>query len=221
MMALLDSLSDHVNAGLEQARYPRLTPLLTGDPGRIVVGDRHEYDQLVPPRILFRPVSSTFDSRSSGRGPVPLATNATRPDAESRAAMAMRAIAAEECVFEASVWSVAPDGFRNPTVADYEFTRALYLQLIASLGATMPGCYKVGNGTWRPVPHVSRVGREFVFNVSFLVPVLAEIEPLNMPGLPELAGGLPFAPADVAPDIHDSLVLSTGESGPGCEPDDT
>ena len=216
MIELVAALSDHVSDGLAAAGYPRLKTLLNGQPGRILVGDRHQYDQQLPPRIIWRPTKSTWGPRSHSRGTANVATNQNGYDAESAAAVGLRVFGTEMASFEVACWSLAPEGQPDQGMADYEFTRALYLQFIASANALMIGCYTLEGGIWRPAVHVPRVGREFVFSITISLPLITELQPTTLAPAGSVWGN-PFAPSDVEPDVTDEMVLPTGVTGAGCE----
>lgn len=216
MIELVTALSDHISDGLAAAGYPRLTPRINGMPGRIFIGDKHEFEQQMPPRIIWRPTKSNFSARDTTRGTANVSTNRTGYSPESRSVVSQRSIATEEASFEVSCWSIAPDGLPDTGASDWEYTRALYLQFLASAQHLMAGCYAVSSGIWRPVPHVQRVGREFVFPMVINLPVLAELEPTSQAPAGAVAG-LPFAPAGTEALISDTMVGPTGLTGPGCE----
>ncbi len=222
MIELVARISDHMNAALHAAGYPRLTPLLDGQPGRIIVGNRWQHDQIVPPRVIMIPTKSVFQARSTSRGAANVAANRDGPDAEGRAALANRAILTELATFEVAAWSLAPDDLPDSGAADFDYTRGLYNQLVASCHALMPGCYSVDGGVWRAAQHVQRVGREFVFSLTIHLPILAELPPTELAppdpatGAPAVAG-LPYAPAGTAADVADTFVGLEGATGPGCE----
>jgi hypothetical protein len=221
---IIDALSAHINAELHAKGYPLLTPTADGQPGRIVVGNYWQYDQLPPPRILFMPSSGGFRGRDNTRGPVPIATNVPRPDADSLRAMAQHALMTEDVSFDVFAWSIADDDIPDSGMWDFVFTQALYHQIIASMQVVMPGCYTVAGGKWQTKKHLTRAGREFVFKISIAVPVLRQLTPTQKakPVLEEgrfklPTVGLPHAPSGVAPHITDRMTLPTGESSAGCE----
>jgi hypothetical protein len=216
VIELVAQISDHMNTGLHNAGYPRLTPLLDGQPGRIVVGNRWQHDQLVPPRVVMIPTKSTFDARTTSRGPANVADNKTRMDAQSKFAVANRTILTELATFEVAAWSLAPDDLTDSGAADFDYTRALYMQLVASCHALMPGCFTVDGGVWRATQHLQRVGREFVFSLTIALPILLEIPPTEL-APPGAVAGLVYAPDNTVADISDVMVGLMGATGPGCE----
>lgn len=214
---VVSALSSHASEGLARAGYPPLSRLLDGSPGRIIIIDRFRADQVVPPRVLMLPTRSSWGPRGHSRGPVPLAANAAGLDAESRAAVSLAAIGSEFATFEVACWSVAPDGLPDSAERDYVYTRALYSQVLASCRALVPGLFEAEGGVWRAVPHNQRVGREFVFSLTFELPVLPEIEPTPEAAAAGATAGLEFAPAGVTTEVTDAFVAPDGTSGPGCE----
>jgi hypothetical protein len=207
MIALVAALSASVVLGLAAAGYPPLTANVDGSPGGILLGDQHQFEHWSPPRIIFTPTKSTFGARDTTRGVATVAANAPY-SAESLRLLARRVFASELLTFEVRCWGIAPVSAPD---LDYAFTQGLYHQVLASAQELCVGCYEVDGGTWTDATHVVRAGREFVFAITFNVPILTTLAPLTG------QQGLPFAPAAVAPDITDTMVLSTGGSGPGCE----
>jgi hypothetical protein len=212
MIEVINSLSDELVLRLAAANWPELHTLIDGSTGRIIIANEHTLDQYMPPRVSFIPQKSTFAAPDPTRGPVPVASNISGYDAESKAAIANRAIATELVNFRVACWGIASDGEDDPYGADFEYTRAIYHALLASAQALMPTCYTVEPGVWQPVVvHAGRVGREFIFGMTIAMPVLATLA--ERTGTP----GLGFAPSDVAMSATDSMVIGTGESSSGCE----
>lgn len=222
---VIDVINDDVVAGLLEGGWPALQPLLIEDPpgtrveGRILVGNRHMFAQYMPPRIIFTPIASSFGPRETTRGAVTVAGDKAKLSTESRAAVANPAFLSEMATFEVACWGAAdtvdptnPSEEWTAHLRDWEYTRALYLQVLASMQKTMPNCFEVGSGTWRDVQHSRRVGREFVFQLRIGLPILYVPPPVI--GEP----GLPFASGSVQVEIHDYLVGPDGITGPGCEP---
>ena len=184
------AISNELNVRLALAGWPTLTSMLNGSPGRIVVGDRHQHDMLVPPRVIFLPTTTNFSAPDPSRGPVRLADNADGPDAESRAAIGARSIWTDAATFEVSCWSLAPDGLLDSDASDFDYTRGLYHCLLGAVHALTAGVYHLGRGSWRGTNHLQRVGREFVFTLTIDTPILSE--PFPGPGLsPTGPGGSP------------------------------
>lgn len=215
MIELVTALSDHLITGLDAAGYPPLAALPNGQAGRILIGRRHNFEQYTPPRVVIMPVASNFGPRSNSLGAVRVSENIPRWGAEARRVLEERALFTDEMTFEVACWGIASaDVFdEDGPDADFEYTRALYLQVIASLHALMPGNYSLGKGTWRDVRHVKRIGREFVFTVTIDVPVLDELTPIYDGAIP----GQPIVTDTLEPVITDAMVIGTGDSSPGCE----
>lgn len=187
IVALVAAISTDVVDALSAASYPSLTD------GQILLGDQHVYEQSSPPRIIFTPVSSAF-------GPPNPASAWTSDSASERARMVQQApIASEDVMFEVRCWGASGDS------ADlaYDTTQALYHQVIISTDRLARGVFAVGAGQWTDATHLSRHGREFVFQLSLSTPVLGKL--------------LQYAPSNVAPSITDHLTLPDGTTGPGCE----
>lgn len=218
MVQLVRYLSDELVAGLAAAGWPPLRPLLDGKPGRIILGDPHKFDQFMPPRVIFTPSGSAFSGRASSRGPVPVANNASKPDAESALAIAARAILTDRMAFDVRAWGVASDKDVDPDGMDYEYTQAIVHQLLASCQKLASGVYNAGTAKWEPVEHQGRVGRQLVFTLTVDAPVLAQLIPADaVRGVPGAAPGLPYAPAGTAGAFSDAMVIPSGQQGPGCE----
>lgn len=218
MIEVIRAISDAAVAMLAETGWPSLRPLLNGSPGQILVLDTHRLDQFMPPRVVFMPTKSTFGPRATSRGAVPVAANLSGYDEQSKIAIANPAIWTEKMGYEVRCWSIASDNEDDPSGADFECTQALYQIVIAAMESVMTGCYGLSGGAWNTVAHSTRVGREFVFSVDVMVPVLRNATPppaiLTSLGI---APGMPFAPSDVVPDIIDTIITPDGNSGPGCE----
>lgn len=218
VIQVIDALNAHVVAGLAEKGYPKLAELLNGEEGRILIGNRHTFEQQMPPRIIMIPMRTTFNARDTSRGTAPVTTNTIGYDAEGKRTLAVKTILVEAMTLECSCWGIAPDNEDESIIPllDFRYTQALYHQLIASCQQLMPGAFTALPGIWKAVEHLSRVGREFVFGLTINIPVLEELEPSGEPGF-EGEGGLEFAPSDVTANITDSMVNPDGTSGPGCE----
>lgn len=211
MLAVINALSDALVAGLAASNWPPLRDFPNGTTGRILIVDAHRLDQFMPPRVSMMPLRSKFGNRNNTRGPVKVANNSSGYDAESKAAIANKAIHTDEATFEVRCWGIASDDEEDPYGRDFDYTWALRDALIAAANETMSGCYLLEGGDWQVVSHGRRVGREFVFLLTIHFPVLGKVAP------PTGTSGLPFAPSNVAPKVTDAMQLGTGESSPGCE----
>ncbi len=219
MIEVITAVSDHVVESLVTAGYPPLCPLLNGEAGRILIGRRHSFEQAMPPRILFTPMKAKFGARRNTLGTAKPSENSSGLSAESRTALAQRAIFTEDITFDVACWGIASEDVfeEDGAAADFEFTHALARQVIASFQYLMPGNFRVEGGVWRDVAHSVRVGREFVFGLTFGSPVLDEITTIVDGVIP----GLPYAPSDVAPNFTDSMVAADGTTtGGSCAPDE-
>lgn len=218
MIEVITAISTHLVASLVTAGYPPLCPLLDGTAGRILIGRRHSFDQAMPPRVIFMPTKSAFGPRRNTLGTARPSDNASGLSAESRTALAQRSILSESITFDVACWGIASEETfeEDGAAADFEFTHALSRQVIASFQYLMPGNFKVEGGMWRDVAHRARVGREFVFGLTFFHPVLDEITTIVDGVVP----GLPYAPSDVAMEHTDMMVSASGATGGGCVDDE-
>ncbi len=226
MLASINALSDALVAQLANANLPALRTLPNGDTGRILLVEPHKLDQFLPPRVSMMPTKSKFGARSNTRGPVRIANNLTSYDAESKAAIATRAIHTDDATFEVRIWGIANENEEDPGGRDWDYTIALRDALIAAANETMTGCYQIDGGDWETVSHVKRVGRAFVFDMTIQFPVLAKVLPASATAsvTPSTVPGLPFAPSGVGPNVTDAMQIKTilvggdgNESSPGCE----
>ncbi len=220
MIEVINAISENVSAGLAAAGYPKLLPFPNGKPGRILIGEPVQFGNFSPPRIIFRPTKATWSGRSNSMGPVRAANNNPGPDAERRASAAVRSLFTELHTFEVYACGVTPHktmidrsgGTADPEAINYEFTLAIYRQLIASLQIVMPGNFKLSQGgNWEPFEHLDVVVYQFVFGVEIEFPVLAELPPT--PYAPAVNGeaavlGHPRAPALVVPNISDEFITN-------------
>ncbi len=172
LATLIDAISDDVVAALSAAGYPPLTRDASGNAGAILVGTEALYEQSAPPRIIFEPIGSKFGAAEWS------SASAERHTLERQNQIALRTIAAEDVQFNVRCWGAAGTGF---PVDDYDVTRALYHQVRASLHKLMPGAYAIEEGGKYTVSsNVNRDGREFVFGVTFLTPVLDALAPYSL-----------------------------------------
>lgn len=172
---LVTAVSDAVVARLAAAGYPALVA------GKILLGEQHIAENDSPPKIVFVPYSSRFSSKDVTSA-APLLTS-TPYTAEKRVEISNRSVLTEEFTFEVHCWATTTDR-SNPVAvpdADYNFARALYHALIASCDDLARGAYAVEPGRWTP-QGVITLGREFVFGLTFMTPVLTELLPFVPPG---------------------------------------
>lgn len=211
---IIRDISDDVVAKLAAAGYPPLCPLQDGSVGRILVGTAANYEQVSPPRIIFEPMGSKFGVAEYA------SASATLDTLERRNQAALRTIAAEDIEFNVRCWGAAGTG--DP-VDDYDVTRALYHQVRASLQSRLPGAFSIeSSGKFTVSSNINRDGREYVFGVTFLTPVMGDLVPYAIANRTPaeraaVVEGL-YAPAGVTANGTDRLVLpnGSGSSEPGC-----
>jgi len=212
---IIAAISEDVVAALAAANYPPLTPDASGNAGKILVGSAAIYEMTAPPRIIFEPMGSKFGTAEYASASASLSTT------ERRNQNALRTIAAEDIEFTVRCWGAAGTG--DP-VDDYDVTRALYHQVRASLQSLMPGAFSIeSSGKFTVSSNVNRSGREYVFGVTFLTPVMGDLVPYAIANRTAAARativeGL-YAPSDVAAVGTDRLILpdGSGSSEPGCD----
>lgn len=198
---LIAEISTAVVAALSAANYPALVD------GKILIGRQFQFEQSAPPRIIFTPVSSEF--------PMKDVYNVSRLNqggytVEQLRQMTNRSILSDKITFEVRCWGVSSD--QDPD-DDYDYTQALYHQVIRSILELARGSAEFTAGKWTDATFNSgqlvRDGREFVFNATFGTPILALLEALPT------AADVDNPP--VAPDVSDFLVLLNGDTEAGCE----
>lgn len=197
IVALRNAISSDVVASLAAANYPPLTD------SKILLGRQYQYEQSAPPRIIFTPVKSDFPAKdvynrsSVGGGGY---------SAEQLAQNRNPSILTDMLTFEVRCWGADPSG--DPDI-DFDYTQALYQQVIRTCDKLARGTYTITGGSWTDAKFSSaqliRDGREFVFNLTFGTPIQLFLEPL------------PLAPDNVAPGVTDALKLPDGSEEPGCE----
>jgi hypothetical protein len=197
---IITTLSDEVVARLAAASYPPLCPDASGNAGRILVGRAAQFEQAAPPRIIFVPLGSAFSTRDI------YSRAQTYNAAERREQNAQRAIAQEALGFEVRCWGQSDPP--HPT-DDFDVTRALYHCVRAVVHDLCPGAYEIdATGSYTDATFASaqlaRAGREFVFNVTLLTPVLSSLLPYSTTRQ--------YAPPAVLPVITDGIQTPTAIS---------
>lgn len=173
---IIAAISTDVVSSLATAGYPALTTALGASAGAILVGRQAQADETAPPRILFVPMQSSFGAKDIyNQSPA-----AGLRSASHRLQTQQRAILSERITFEVRCWGVAGGGYAT----DFGATWALYRQVIASTwlvcGPFTTNGISAENGTWVDSNYgesqfVVR-GREFVFGLTFPMPVLDSIQ---------------------------------------------
>lgn len=195
---LVTPISDAVVAALAEASYPALTD------GAILLGRQFQFEQSAPPRIIFTPTKSTFPAKDI-YGPSPI-TRSGPYTAQELAQIRNESIRSEFITFEVRCWGVSPD--QNPAL-DFDYTQALYQQVIRTVNEIAYGSYELSGGEWTDSKFTSgqliRDGREFVFNLTLFTPIQKRLT------------ALPLAPDNVEPQNTTKLELPTGEIETGCQ----
>ncbi len=212
---IVAKISADVVEKLAAAGYPPLSPDASGNAGKILVGTAANFETYAPPRIIFEPKGSKFGTAEYA------SASATLDTLERRNQAALRTIAAEDLSFDCRCWGSAGTG--DP-VDDYDVTRALYHQVRASLQNVMPGSFSVeSSGKFTVSSNVNLDGREYVFGVTLLTPIMGDLVPYAIVNrtAAERAAVVEslFAPANVAAVGTDRIILpdGSGSSEPGCE----
>ena len=202
IVALVAAISTDVVTELAAAGYPALTD------AAILLGRQFQFEQSAPPRIVFTPTSSDFPMKDVYNRSL---TGQGGYTAEQLLQMSNPSFRSERVTFEVRCWGVSSD--QDPE-DDYDYTQALYQQVIRSVHMLTNGSYEIGKGSWTDATFSSgqlvRDGREFVFQLTFDTPILSRLEALEHPG------------ENVAAQNTTNLELPTGESSIGCadpEPD--
>ncbi len=213
LSTIIAALSEDVVAKLAAAGYPALTPDASGNAGKILIGSAANYETTAPPRIIFEPKGSKFGTAEYASASASLDT------LERRNQGALRTVAAEDIEFDVRCWGAA--GTSDPA-DDYDVTRALYHQVRASLQSLMPGAFSIDSaGKFTTSANINRDGREYVFGVTFLTPVMGNLVPYAIANRTAVARaaiveGL-YAPTGVAAVGTDAMTLPDGTTEPGCD----
>lgn len=209
LAVIIGAISDDVVAALAAASYPALTPDASGNAGRILIGPAALFEQSAPPRIIFEPSKSKFLGSEYASASRVLTTQ------ERKNQNTLRTIGGEDISFIVRCWGAAPGSVN--TADDYDVTRALYHQVRASIHKVMPGAYQVQeDGQFDTENIINHLGREFVFGVTFLTPILDTLAPYalsNRTGaqIATVVDGM-NAPADVHAVGGVTLTLPSGGS---------
>ena len=209
LSTIVTAVSDSVIAALAAAGYPPLVPDPDGTAGRILVGPAILFEQSRAPRIIFEPLGSELKAAEYS------SASSTLDTEERRKQKAFKPVFSEHIAFNVRVWGAAP-GSTNP-LDDYDVTRALDHQVLASVHKCAPGGYKIEtSGVFDTTNVVNHLGREFVFKLTFFTPVLRALAPyalLNLtPAQIATATENRYAPADVHPVGGVTLTLPSGGS---------
>ena len=187
--SLLGAISAAVVQRLADGGYPPLTA------GGVLLGEQHLRENDTPPKIVMIPHSSRFSSKDA-TGALPLFTS-TPYTPERLAQISNRPVLTDEFTFKVHCWGMIAD--RSDPVHipdnDYDYVRALYHALIASCDDLARGAWLTEPGMWTPQGVIS-LGREFVFGLTFMTPVLSEL--------------LPFVPSGV---VGQATIVPDGSTG--------
>jgi hypothetical protein len=190
IVALVSAISDAVNEALTAANYPSLVN------GKILLGDQHVFEQSAPPRIIFTPTSSSF-------GPVnPASTWTAASFSERQRELIQQPVASEDITFEVRCWGASFDEGSDMSDASYDQTQALYQAVIFSSDKIARGVYQLDGGKWTDTTHINKLGREFVFNLTFSTPILDHL--------------LPYAPSGDLSIEHSGILETKGLTEEGC-----
>lgn len=217
ILSTIASISAEVVNQLALKGWPPLATLVNGNPGQIILLDKHLLDQYIPPRIYMMPIRSGFGPRDTSRGYANVSMNDSngKYDPQSYTAVANQAIFSHNLTYEVGCWSFANTAIEpDPYGSDFDYTLALAEIFIASCQAVMPGCFELVAGGWENVSQAQRVGRQMTFGVTVHLPVLRRPAP---PAISGLVPGMQHAPPGVAPNLTDWLTLPDGTTSPGCE----
>ena len=197
LAVIVNAINDVLVAELLAGGYPALTPDQSGNPGKILVGTASAFEQSSPPRIILEPLGSDFSTGEYYSSSTEIWTE------ERRRQIATRALASEHMKFACRCWGAADTG--NP-VDDYDLTRALYHAMRIALHNTMPGSYEIDeSGKYTTGSNVIRNGREFVFGLTIMSPILETLQPYDR--------ATRFAPNGVTAVIEDFMTVpATGST---------
>lgn len=197
---LVAAISTDVVARLAAASLPALVD------GAILLGPQHDDQHASPPRIIFDPVSNTFDRRSPTQ---PLGPS----DSSSyKAMLANPWLLTDIKRFRVNIWGVryvsgAPS--TDPD-QDYSYTEAMRDVLFQSLYALMGGNFIVGPGKWidslPTAPKLMELGRMFETTIDIATPVLQNTIPFVPSGT---TGELTVYPSTASPTGPDAVVINT------------
>jgi hypothetical protein len=153
----VDLISADVVARLAAASFPALVD------GGILIGDEYPAEQMAPPRVLFVPIGSSFPPKDT------YAANATDRLAEA----ASRSLITDAVMYEVHCWAARPIDSTD-TKLDYSACAFLYQMVIRSILLIAPGSNVIGAGKWTKGARMNRDGREFVFQLTLLTPVVEQ-----------------------------------------------
>lgn len=200
LASIITAISAHVVANLAAGGYPALTS------GAIEVGTAAEFEQSVPPRIIFDPTpGSKYVSPEYYSGSAVVHTT------EREIQGAQRTIAGDNVSFLVHCWAAAHTGV---VVDDYDLCRAYAHAVRAALQDIIPGAYQIEDkGEYRKGANVVLLGRWFTLNVTIYTPVLASLVAYDR--------DVAYASDTVAPSGADEMLIptssaTTGPSEPGC-----
>lgn len=171
--AIVDAVSADVVVGLATGGWPALQR------GKILIGRQYQFEQAAPPRIIFVPTTNRFDV---GKSVYDASSASSLPgmNPNQRRQKAFTSIQTDVKTFEVRCWGIAPN--KDPDTT-YDYTEALYQQVIRSIHAVATGSYVLGRGEWTDgkieESQLIRYGREFVFEVELETPITRYPVPLQ------------------------------------------
>lgn len=191
--ALVNAISADVIAGLAKGGWP---PLVNG---KIMLGRQHQFEQSRPPRIVMIPTKNPFAGKDTYDASL---VGGSRPD--TRKQRANPSIRTDFKTFEVRCWGASPTKDRS---LDYDFTEALYEQVIRSAHNVATGTYEVSDGEWTDETQLVQDGREFVFEIVIGTPVTRYPVPLQY--APEGTVTQSTVQADVGGVIETAAIIRT------------
>lgn len=204
---IIQDISDDVVAALAAASYPPLTPYADGTEGNIRVGTEANNENTSPPRIIFEPMGSTFTPPEYFSASTSLATT------ERRNQKAFRPIFSDALKFKVRCWGASPIADQAD---DYDVTRALYHQVLASCQKVLKRSFSVSSGEFTDNGNVNRKGREFVFELVIYTPILDALAPYalenNTPAELSVEREKLYAPSNVVADGELTMIRPDGSS---------
>lgn len=204
---IIQDISDDVVAALAAASYPPLTPYSNGTEGNIRVGTEANSENTSPPRIIFEPMGSTFTPPEYFSASTSLATT------ERRNQKAFRPIFSDALKFKVRCWGASPIADQAD---DYDVTRALYHQVLASCQKVLKRSFSVSSGEFTDNGNVNRKGREFVFELVIYTPILDALAPYalanNTPAELSVEREKLYAPSNVVADGELTMIRPDGSS---------
>jgi hypothetical protein len=199
--SIVTQISDAVVTRLADAGYPPLQA------GKILLGEQHLNENDATPKVVFVPRSSRYSSKDiTSAAPLLSATPYT---AEQLVEISNRPILTEEFTFEVHCWGRTNTDANPITIPDddYNFARTLSHAVIAACDDLARGAYTVEPGQWTP-SGVINYGREYVFGLTLMTPVLSVLLPFVPPGTVGQASMYSHVPGETPDELVTVIPLS-------------